>query len=91
MSRHREKPSGHRRNGLLTGVDQVGVHRVWVGRADTEQAVLDWSVRSCLRECNWHQRRDADAEVDVIPSRNPLLRASASTRGLGSLFSQSRC
>ncbi len=60
--------AGHRRDGLLAGVDQVGVHLV-LGRerADAEQAVLGLQRDvHAFGNVIGHQRRDADAEIDVV-------------------------
>ena len=60
--------AGHRRDGLLAGVDQVGIDFV-LGRerADAEQAVLGLQRDvHAFGNVVGHQRRDADAEIDVV-------------------------
>ena len=65
----REKSrAGHCRDGLLAGVDQVGVHivlsREW---ADAEQAILGLQRHvHAFGNVIGDEGRDADAEVDVI-------------------------
>src|SRR5260370_28804469 len=60
--------AGHGRDGLLAGVDQVGVHLAlgWE-RANAEQTVLRLQRDvHAFGNVIGHKRRDADAEVDVV-------------------------
>ena len=69
--------AGHRRDGLFAGIDQVGVD-VLLGRerADAEQAVLGLQGDvHAFGNVVGHQRRDADAEIDVVAVAQLLRRA----------------
>ena len=86
--------AGHRRDGLLAGVDQVGVHLVFGRkRADAEQAVLGLQRDvHAFGNVIGHQRRDADAEIDVVAVAQFLrgaLRHQLADRDF--LFSPPRC